>query len=387
MSAPPIIRPDDLEQLRAQIAQAAERGTRIELRAGGSLSEVGAPDRQRTLLDLSRLRGIVDYVPGELVVSVRPATPLTELEARLSEQDQMLAFEPWDPGPVFGHPCGAATIGGIVAAGIAGSRRVSAGAIRDHLLGFSAVSGHGETFKAGGKVVKNVTGFDVPKLMAGSWGQLAVLTELTLKVVPRPAALATLALHGLQPAAAIEAMARAMGSPCAVAAAAHVPASDGKAALTALRLEGIGESVDARAQHLRTLLGEFAEASRLSEDAAQTFWLAVREARPLRGAETLWRVHIAPSRAAELADTLQRSGVSWLLDWAGALLWAGAPGTVDVRSAVLTCGGHAMLLRAPPELRRTTPIRHPQPQGIAALSARLKRAFDPAGVLDPDRFA
>ena len=386
MSAPPIIRPDDLEQLRTQVAEAARSGTHLELRAGGSLREVGAPQRQRTIVDLSRFCGIVEYAPGELVVSVLPATPLAELEALLSEQDQMLAFEPWDPGPIFGQPCGEATIGGIVAAGIAGPRRVSAGAVRDHLLGFSALSGHAETFKAGSVVVKNVTGFDVPKIMAGSWGQLAVLTELTLKVVPRPAARVTLALHGLTPGAAIEAMARAMGSPCAVAAAAHAPPPGAAAHLTALRLEGIAESVDARVQHLHTLLADFGEVSHMSEDAAQTFWSAVREARPLRGAETLWRLHVAPSRAAELAEALQRGGVSWLLDWAGALLWAGAPAALDVRTAAQARGGHAMLLRAPPELRRTTPIRQPQPQGIAALSARLKRAFDPAGVLDPDRF-
>ena len=388
MSATAAIRPADAQDLCALVADAAQKGTPLEVRAGGTLREVGAPGRETTLVDLSLLRGVVDYEPRELVLTVRPATPLRELEVLLQGHDQMLAFEPFDLSPIFGNPRGSATIGGVVAAAIAGPRRVSAGAGRDHLLGFAALSGRGEMFKAGGKVVKNVTGYDVAKIMAGSWGQLAVLTELTLKVVPRPHSAATIALCGLSPAAAINAMAAAMGSPFAVAAAAHIPAECecGMAGMTGLRLEGFRESVGARVARLRERLADFGNTACMTDDAGQTFWSAIRDAEPMHGAETVWRAHIAPSRAAELANALSGSGIRWLFDWAGALVWAGAPATTDVRAIVETLGGHATLLRAPPEVRKTHPARHPEPPGVTALCARLKQAFDPAHILDPARF-
>ncbi len=383
-----VIRPADAQDLCALVADAAQKGTPLELRAGGTLRDVGAPGRETTLVDLSLLRGLVAYDPTELVLTVKPATPLRELEVLLQGHGQMLAFEPWDLSPVFGNPRGSATIGGVVAAAIAGPRRVSAGAGRDHLLGFAALSGRGEMFKAGGKVVKNVTGYDVAKIMAGSWGQIAVLTELTLKVVPRPHSAATIALYGLSPTAAISAMADAVGSPFAVAAAAHIPAQSecGRAGITALRLEGFPESVGARVARMRERLADFGDAAHMTEDAAQTFWSAIRDAELMRGAETVWRAHIAPSRAAELAKALSGCGICWLFDWAGALIWAGAPASTDVRAIVEPFGGHATLLRAPLEVRKAYPARHPEPPGVAALCARLKQAFDPAHILDPARF-
>lgn len=383
-----VIRPADAQDLSTLLADAAQKSIPLEVRAGGTLREVGTPGRETTHVDLRLLRGVVDYEPSELVVTVRPATPLRELEELLQGHGQMLAFEPLDLSPIFGNPRGSATIGGVVAAAIAGPRRVSAGAGRDHLLGFAALSGRGEAFKAGGKVVKNVTGFDVAKVMAGSWGQLAVLTELTLKVVPRPHSAATITLHGLSPAAAIAAMANAMGSPCAVAAAAHIPAESeyGMAGVTGLRLEGFRESVGARVDLLHERLADFGDTARMTEEAAQTFWNTVRDAQPLHGAETVWRAHIAPSRAAALANALSGLGIRWLFDWAGALIWAGAPATTDVRATVDAFGGHATLLRAPLVVRKINPARHPEPPGVAALIERLKQAFDPGRILDPARF-
>jgi glycolate oxidase FAD binding subunit len=386
MSTLEIVRPADAEELLNLVADAAGNGLVLEARGGGSKRDIGTPRRDRTVVELGALRGIVDYEPSELVLTARPSTPLAEVEALLDSRGQMLAFEPWDHGPLFGRAPGAATIGGIVAAAVAGSRRVSAGGARDHLLGFAAVSGRGETFKAGGKVVKNVTGYDVAKVMAGSWGQLAILTELTLKVVPRPRAVATIALSGLSPPVAIAAMAKAMGSRCSVAAAAHLPGTVGTPAVTMLRLEGFRESVELRAQQLREELAVFAEASPLTQGEAASFWSAVQEARPLAAAETLWRAQIAPSRAAAFAEAVKRSGGHWLCDWAGALVWVGAPITADIRAEAESCGGHAMLLRAPLTLRENTPARHPETSGLAALTTRLKQAFDPFGVLDPYRF-
>jgi glycolate oxidase FAD binding subunit len=380
------VRPGDAGELREIVAAAAGRGRPLEIRAGGSKREIGNPERETTVVDLRSLGGVVAYEPSELILTVRPATLLSEVEAMLAAHGQMLAFEPWDHGALLGCGAGEATVGGIFAAGVSGPRRVSAGSARDHLLGFTAISGRGEEFKAGGKVVKNVTGYDVSKVMTGSWGQLAVLSELTLKVVPAPRTVTTVALTGLSAEAAIMAMSRAMGSPCAPAATAHLPAAAGTGAITAVRLEGFRESVEARATQLISALGEFGPGALMDEQAAADLWTAVREGRPVAAAETVWRAHVAPSRAAALAGALEASGATWFYDWAGALIWIGAPAAVDVRATTDAHDGHVMLLRAPIDVRQRTSARPVEPAGVAALTARIKRAFDPAGILDPQRF-
>lgn len=380
------IRPADEDELRQLVAEAAASGTALEPRGGGSKGDIGKPERETAVVDLSAFAGVTAYEPSELVLTVRPASPLAEVEALLHEHGQMLAFEPWDHGPLFGRPEGAATVGGVVAAAIAGPRRVSAGAARDHLLGFSAVSGRGEAFKAGGKVVKNVTGFDLSKVMAGSWGQLAIMTELSLKVVPRPRETRTIAVAGLDPDTAIAVMSRAMGSRVGPAAAAHVPESGRGTPLTVVRLEGFTPSVKARADQFCELLGSGREIASLAPADADSLWKELRGAGTLAGSDAVWRAHIAPSRAAALARSLDAKGARWCFDWAGALVWVGATASVDVRTLAAEHGGHAMLLRAPPAVLMKTPIRHPEAPAVCALSARLKQAFDPAGILSPSRF-
>ena len=238
------MRPQNTEELAAMIADAAASKRKLELRGGGSKAEVGAP-REAEIVEMTAFTGVIDYDPSELVITLGAGTPLEEVEALVGSERQMLAFE---PAGVVGS-----TIGGVVAAAMSGSRRVSRGAVRDHLLGFKAVSGRGEGFVGGGKVVKNVTGYDLPKLAAGSWGRLFALTEVTLKVVPRPPEALTLAVQGLQARQASALMAIAMGSQAEVAAAAHDPSGKG---ITAIRLEGFGPSVAARRGLLERLMGQ-----------------------------------------------------------------------------------------------------------------------------------
>ena len=364
------MRPQTVEELSRIIAAAAAEGGKLELRGGGSKAAVGAP-RDARILELAEFAGILDYDPAELVLTARAATPLAQIEAALAEQGQMLAFEPFDHGPIFGRPEGAATIGGVIAAGVAGSRRLSRGGARDHLLGFKAVSGRGEAFVGGGKVVKNVTGYDLSKVMTGSWGRLAALTEVTLKVLPRPQQVLSLAVAGLDPAAATALMSKAMGSQADVAAAAHEPG------FTVVRLEGFGPSVEARSALLRAL----APLRPLARDDAERFW--ARQRRPLHGREVLWRISVPPSRAAQVVAAL---GGDWAMDWAGGLIWSSSPDASAVRQAAAAAEGHAMLLRAPESLRAEVPALHPQPAGVAALEARVRQAFDPAGVFETGRF-
>lgn len=379
--------PTSVEDLERLFADAAGRGGRLELRGGGSKAAMGAPRDAAEIVDLRGFAGVVDYDPPELVLTVRPGTPLADVERLVADQGQMLAFEPFDHGPLLGGASGSATIGGVVAAGIAGSGRLTAGGARDHLLGFTAVSGRGERFVAGGKVVKNVTGYDLPKLIAGSWGRLAAITEMTLKVLPRPKVVRTMAIEGLGAAAAQAAMADAMGSPAEIAAAAHRPALDGRPATTLFRVQGFAPSVEARCAALPRLLASHGQVVERPADEAAPLWASIAHAEALGEAATLWRVSLPPSAAPRFVETFEPLGGRWLLDWAGGLVWLGFDGDpVLVRRLAETAGGHAMLVRAPAELRNRVPMQHPRMAGVMALEQRVRRAFDPTGIFETGRF-
>lgn len=380
-----MLEPQTEAELIEAIATAGSEGRRIAIQGGGSKAPMG-----RTVdaiaLSMRGMAGVIDYDPAELVLTVRAGTPFHEVEELVAGERQMLAFDPFDHGPIFGKESGGATIGGVVAAGVAGSRRVSAGAARDHLLGFRAVSGRAEAFVAGAKVVKNVTGYDLPKLAAGSWGRLFALSEITLKILPRPEMARSFAIEGLSEAQASAAMAKAMGSRADVAAVAHLPAQSGRA-LTMFRLEGFGPSVAARAAMLRALLADLAELHDLGEAEAADLWNGVRTLRFLPSERPVWRVNIPPRGYCALADTLRAHGACWFADWAGGLVWIAFDGDpAVVRDAAVRAGGHAMLLRAPEAMRAIVPAFHPQDRGVAALEARLRRAFDPLSLFETGRF-
>jgi glycolate oxidase FAD binding subunit len=364
-----VLHPGSAEEVAEAVAGAAARGERLTIRGGGSKDGVGAPC-ETAVLDMGLLRGVVDYDPAELVLTVGAATPLAEVQALLAASGQMLAFDPFDHGPLFGDPAGKATIGGVLAAGVAGSQRLSQGGGRDHLLGFTAVSGRGEVFVAGAKVVKNVTGYDLPKLAVNSWGRLFAMTQVTLKVVPAPRRRATWVAEGLDFAAAQRLMAAAMGSTAEVAAAAYLPGER----RTLLRVQGFGPSVEARGRLLAALgLAQ-------GDDGA---WDALRTLAPLPLDRPLWRINVPPSAAPAMMAAL--SG-EWLADWAGGLVWLASEQPADaVRAAAAAAVGHAMLVRGTGAMRRTVAALHPGAAGVAALEARIAAAFDPAGVFASPR--
>jgi glycolate oxidase FAD binding subunit len=378
--------PTTTDDLRDAIADATRSGIRLAIRGGGSKAPLGHDTPDAAILDMRGYTGIVDYDPSELVLTVRAGTPLAEVQAAVATEQQMLAFEPWDHGPLFGQPAGAATIGGVVAASVAGPRRLSMGSARDHLLGLEAVSGRGESFVAGAKVVKNVTGYDLPKLMAGSWGRLAAMTQVTLKVLPRPRTEATLVAEGLTPAEAHAAMARALASHAELCAAAHLPAGlGGGPALTAFRLQGFEPSVTARAALLPDILRDHCPVRPVDPAEAEALWEVVRTAAPLTGSRPLWRVNVPPSGGCAVVAALD--GAGWFFDWAGGLVWLAFDGDPAlVRSTAEQAGGHAMLVRAAPDVRARVPAQHPRSPGVMALEERVRRAFDPAGVFETGRF-
>ncbi|KRB79885.1 FAD-linked oxidase [Sphingomonas sp. Root710] len=385
---PVSIRPASAEELIDAVLSAQRDGRTLAIHGGGSKAGTGRPTPDATPLDMTGFAGVIDYDPAELVLTVGAGTPLADIDALVRAEGQRLAFDPFDHGPLFGQPPGKATIGGVVGAGVAGSRRLSAGAPRDHLLGFRAVSGRGEALLAGAKVVKNVTGYDLPKLAAGSWGRLFAMTELTLKVLPRPSFAATRAVAGLDGGQAVAAMAAAMGSQAEVAAAAHIPAElNGGVALTMVRVEGFEPSVRARGAMLDALLAGHGPVEALGGDEADALWDILRTLAPLGQDRPLWRVNVAPSQGPAVVGGLAQQGASWLFDWAGGLIWLAFDGDAAlVRAAAERAGGHATLVRAPAPLRETVPAQHPAAPGVAALESRIRRAFDPMGVFETGRF-
>jgi glycolate oxidase FAD binding subunit len=388
-----ILTPADAQEL-AQIVQAAMNArTPLQVIGGGSKQSIGFPGRETALVSTEKLDQIIDYDPSELVLTVQAGTRLSVIQELLASHGQMLAFEPFDFALASGATPGSSTIGGVVAAGFAGSRRLSAGNVRDHLLGFTAVSGRGEQFVAGGRVVKNVTGYDLSKLMCGSWGQLAILTQLTLKVLPRPRMSLTLSVSDLDDAVAFATMTRAVRSRCELAAAAYLPQGlIDRRSHTLLRLEGFGPSIDARAAGLEQVLSELA-VDRLMGEAGSAAWSSIPAAMCCDGAATatvLWRLCIPSTSGARLCAALRDLGGDYCVDWGGALIWARLPASATaekVRAAAAAAGGHATMMCAPIEYRTRASAQHPESAGVAALAARVKLAFDPAGILDPHRFA
>ena len=401
--AAPVLAPRDFADLTEIVAGAAAEGRALEVMGGGSKRGWGRPVEADAKLDLRALAGITLYEPEELVLSAGAGTPMVAITQRLAAAGQELAFEPGDWGPLFGGAAESGTIGGIVASNLAGPRRVKSGAARDHLLGLRAVGGRGEAFKAGSRVMKNVTGYDLPKLLAGSFGTLAVLAEVTVKVLPAAEAVRTLLLLGLDDARAGEAMRRALATPYDVSGAAHLPAPvaarSGVALVaatdrpvTSIRVEGPRPSVIHRLDALRKDLADLGAASEeLHSSNSRSFWREIADLRPFADdpERPLWRLSVAPSEGLAVVERLRaRLAFDHAYDWGGGLIWialaAGADPAADmVRGAFRE--GHATLVRASGEVRAKVPVFQPQEGALAALAARVKESFDPKRILNRGR--
>lgn len=385
--------PSDESEARAAVADAVASATPLALEGGGTRVGIGRPAQSAKTLSARALSGITLYEPAEMVIAARAGTPLREVEEALAKSGQALTFEPPDHRVLLGSR-GEPTIGAVAAANLSGPRRIQAGAARDNLIGVRLVNGRGESIKSGGRVMKNVTGLDLVKLMAGSWGTLGFLTEVTFKVLPKPERSATLVIRGLDDARAIALLSAALGSPFEISGAAHLPAGFGSGAGTLLRIEGLAFSIDYRIGELRRLLRRFGQADLIEGEAAAALWRAVRDGEPLaepRG-DAVWRISTKPSHGPELAGVLDRlcAGARWYFDWGGGLVWfaceAGDEAGADaIRAAVDQYGGHATLLRASPELRAAVDVFQPLSEPMRKLTAGIKAAFDPAGIFNVGR--
>lgn len=388
--------PADEAGIAAAIAQAFAAGEPLAIEGNGSKSALLRPVQAARGLSTRNLAGITLYKPQELVLSARAGTPMPEIEAALAEQGQMLIAEPPDTRPLFGtdRP---ATLGGVVATNLSGPRRIAWGAMRDHVLGVRAVNGSGEIFRSGGRVLKNVTGLDLCKLLSGAHGTLGVLTEITLKVLPAPEATGTIAVRVPDLATGVAALSAGLCSPFGVSGAALVPEGaprqamlDGTIAI--LRLEDFTESVAYRLGRLRDALASFGDVALLEGENSRALWRHVREAQPLAAsqAEAVWRVSVRPSAGPAIAQAVaEEFGGRVLLDWGGGLVWIAGPATPAAHEAVaaaaLAAGGAFTLFRAPEPLRAVVAVLPDEPAPLAAIGRRVKAVMDPRGILNPGR--
>jgi glycolate oxidase FAD binding subunit len=388
--------PADEAGIVAAVQAAFEEGTPLEI--GGNASKTGLlrPVQAARGLSTAALSGITLYSPQELIMTARAGTPMAEVTAVAAAKGQHIIAEPPDLSALLGATT-TQTLGGVVATNLSGPRRVAWGAMRDHVMGVRAVNGIGEAIHSGGRVLKNVTGLDLCKLLTGSYGTLAVITDVTIKLLPAPERRGTLVLRGLDPVRAVAAMSACLGSPYAVSAAAHLPGglSVGDAGLdgpvTLARVEDFAPAVAYRTERLRAELAAFGQAELLDDAASQLAWAALRDVRPLVAHPgAVWRISVRPSAGPAVAAAVERDlGASWFMDWGGGLVWIAADPTEaahnTVAAAARTGGGTWTLVRGPEWLRATVAVIPPESPPLARISRNVKAAFDPRGILNPGR--
>ena len=381
-----MIAPVDEAGIIAAVQAARTACEPLAIEGQGSKRGLLRPVQAARSLSTRGLTGVTLYRPSELIISARAGTPLAEIEATLAEKGQHLIAESPYLNGVFGTSA-PPSIGGVVAANLSGPRRITWGATRDHVMGLRFINGAGEVIRSGGRVLKNVTGLDLCKLLSGSYGTLGVITEVTLKVLPAPEASATLLIETPDLASAVAALSAGLGSPFGVSAAAALPVKDH--VIAAVRLEDFAASVAYRMEKLRGVLGSFGT-QRVMEDAeSRIFWRGVREVEPLQVMpdEAIWRVSVRPSAGPQIAAAASAIGGRVMLDWGGGLVWiAASPSSANhtlISEAAHTQGGAAMLFRAPESLRLAVPVLPEEAAPLAKIGARVKEALDPGGLFNP----
>lgn len=407
------LEPRDEKELAEVVQAALANESPLDIVGGGSRSGLGRPTNAPLRVSTRGLSGIVMYEPSELILVAQAGTPLDTITGLLDQQGQEFAFEPIDHGPLYGLPERQGTAGGLTSVNASGPRRIKAGAARDHLLGFRAVNGRGEIFQSGGRVVKNVTGYDMSKLMAGAFGTLGILSEVIIKVLPKAETQTTLAITGVPDANAVTIMTLASGLPQEVSGLAHipgpmlpafpnVPAAPDREGTTVLRVEGPEASIRQRLEHLTTHLGAELTAlgrtgctfTTMDAPASAMLWRALRDCQPFaRSNDQLWRISTTPTEAARVVEDIRKAEIPILghfYDWAGGLIWLSVSPAPDahapaIRQALALRGGHATLVRAADDVRAATAVFQPQPDALAALSARVKNSFDPENILNRGR--
>ena len=391
-----------VDVIKAAIANASA----IDIIGSGSRIGLGHPPSAQNCLNTTLLSGVIYYEPSELVLTAHAGTPLSSITEMLDQHNQEMTFEPIDHGPLFGIQRGSGTIGGLVAVNASGPRRIMAGAARDHVLGFRAISGRGEVFQSGGRVMKNVTGYDMSKLMTGAYGTFGIFSEITIKVMPKAETELTLLVVGLDEDTAIKVMTDVTGLAYEISGFAHlpcfgdditfpVPPALADKSLTAFRLEGSKNSIKSRQEELGAYLRDNGrQIEVLDALTSKEFWADLRDVIPFHNTQDqIWRISTAPTNGSQLVRDLFALNIpvnGHYYDWAGGLIWLAVAPADDaheptLREVVNGHGGHATLIRASDEVRAITPVFHPQQPALAALTKRIRHSFDPQLILNPGR--
>jgi glycolate oxidase FAD binding subunit len=396
--------PRNEDELAGFVKDARGGGHALEICGFRSKREAGRPLTPAAVISAAKLSGITLYEPKELVISAKAGTPLYEVEAALAQHNQELPFEPADFSRIYGQDALAASVGGIAAMNISGPRRILRGAARDYMLGLRAVNGEGTPIKSGGRVMKNVTGVDLVRGLSGSWGTLAIFTEVTFKVLPKAPESRTVMFLGLSDEAATGVMSAAMGTPYEVSGTIHLHGAltarlsdqeiaPAKTALTALRIEGAHRSLGYRMEKLRRELAPFGDTYELDAQRSAEFWADIR-ALSFLSAEferPLWRIATAPSKAPHIVRALTAFfEVNAAYEWSGGLLWLELPPSSDasvteMRRVLAEFDADSFLMRAPRAVRASVEVFHPLSFANMKIAQTLKKAFDPAGILNPGR--
>ena len=389
-------RPASLEDVRDIIQTCLSDSTRLSIKGQGTKSGLGNPVIADAEMHLGAMSGIVTYEPEELILVARTGTSLADIEALLAKHNQMLSFEPFHPQHVYGGTS-SGTIGGMVATGLSGPRRIAAGGVRDYLLGFNAVSGRGDIFQSGSRVMKNVTGYDLSKLMAGSFGTLAIMDEITLKVLPAPETSISLVVDCPSIDMAQSACSAAFASAYEPTGASILPRDiaqkaglETKDCLAIIRLEGVPVSVSDRQTQMETLLKPFGEIAILAQEKSQKLWQDIKDVAFFdEQDEPIWKISVAPTSCPDIVQAATDLQAKCFMDWAGGLIWIAGQGAdfgAKMRKAVSATGsGHATLMRASDALRGEVSVFQPQADALEALHSRIRGAFDPRQLLNPGR--
>ena len=392
-SRPTIHRPRTESDVAEIVMDARAAKTPLAIEGGNTRAGLGRPMQAPVILSTSQLTGVTLYEPAEMVISARAGTPVSEIERAIGEKGQMLPFEPMDHRALYGS-AGDPTIGAVAACNISGPRRIASGAARDHLIGLRFVNGRAEAVKSGGRVMKNVTGLDLVKLVCGSHGTLGVITEVTFKLLPKARGSGTLVVEGLDDERAVACMSAALGSPFEISGAAHLPPGLwGESARTVLRIEHFPDSVHYRLNALEKLLAAFGPMARLDHEPSLNFWRDLRDVGPLvRPSDSaVWRLSVAPTRAPRLMRAIcETLPGAYFYDWGGGLIWFATPAQGDcgagaIRRALGATGGHATLARAPDAMRAALDVFEPLSPALMKLTRGVKLSFDPQGLFNPGR--
>ena len=381
----------------------------IELIGSGSKRKIGKPLHCSKTLSLSKLSGIIKYLPEELYIKVKACTSIKEIEDELKKNKQQLAFEPIDFGNFLNGKSDFGTAAGQVSCNISGPRRFKVGSVRDHVLGFRGVNGKGEIIKSGGTVVKNVTGYDLSKLICGSYGTLVALTEITFKVLPAPEESKTLIIHGQKVESAIDFLDKAISSSNDVSGAIFLPGESKitgcmmdiektfklndlkyKSSFTAIRIEGSKNSVDQRIQNLvKELKVINFKISILEVYQSEIFWNKVKSLEFLSSSKnSILRIAIPPSECVKLVYQFSNR-YKYYLDWGGALIWVEAYELSEemfdsIRKKVVKLGGYVTMIKNSDYLPYVEDV-FTISRDRFNISQNIKKSFDPKRILNPGK--